>query len=66
MFAKYYTHKRCGALRKKLFSTRGYAKIHLQRQFFDNKKSIPKIVVLKNNTVSICFGASSMYGSFCF
>jgi hypothetical protein len=27
-------------LRKKSFSTRGYAEIHIQRPFFDNKKDI--------------------------
>jgi hypothetical protein len=27
-------------LRKKSFSARGYAEIHIQRPFFDNKKDI--------------------------
>jgi hypothetical protein len=27
-------------LRKKSFSARGYAEIHIQRPFFDNKNSI--------------------------
>jgi hypothetical protein len=37
---KSHTHKRCGTLRKKSFSARGYAEIHIQRPFFDNKKDI--------------------------
>jgi hypothetical protein len=53
-------------LRKRLFSTRGYAEIHIQRLFFDNKKGIQKIVVLKIQTVRACFGASSTYKIFFF
>jgi hypothetical protein len=37
---KSHTHKRCGTLRKKSFSARGYAEIYIQRPFFDNKKDI--------------------------
>jgi hypothetical protein len=37
---KSHTHKRCGILRKKSFSARGFAGIHIQRPFFDNKKDI--------------------------
>jgi hypothetical protein len=37
---KSHTHERCGTLRKKSFSARGYAEIHIQRPFFDNKKDI--------------------------
>jgi hypothetical protein len=48
-------------LRKKKISTRGYAEIHIQRPFFDNKKGIQKIVVLKIQMVRMCFGASSTY-----
>jgi hypothetical protein len=40
MCAKSHTYKKSGTLRKKLFSTRGYAEIHIQRPFFDNKNSI--------------------------
>jgi hypothetical protein len=61
MFTKSQTHTRCGTLRKKLFSSRGYAEIHLQRPFFDNKKGKEKIVVLKIQTVRTCFNASSTY-----
>ena len=39
----------------------GYAKIHQQRPFFDNKNDISKIVVFKIQTVNICIGASSTY-----
>jgi hypothetical protein len=56
-----HTHKRCGTLKKKLFSTRGYAEIHIQRPFFDNKKGIQKIFVLKIQMVITCFGTSSTY-----
>jgi hypothetical protein len=55
---------RCGTLRKKLFSTRGHDKIHIQRPFFDNKKGIQKIVVLKIQMVKTCFGTSSTYRNF--
>jgi hypothetical protein len=40
MSPKSHTHKRCEVLRKKSFSARGYAEIHIQRPFFDNKNSI--------------------------
>jgi hypothetical protein len=36
-----------------------YAEIHQQRLFFDNRKDISQIIVLKIKTVSICIGASS-------
>jgi hypothetical protein len=39
MSSKSHTHKRCGTLRKKSFSTRGYAEIHIQRPFFEKKKT---------------------------
>jgi hypothetical protein len=64
MSTKSHTHRRCGTLRKKLFSTRGYAEIHIQRPFFDNNKGIQKIVVLKIQMVRTCFGASSTYRIF--
>jgi hypothetical protein len=38
-----------------------YAEIHQQRPFLDNRKDIPKIVVLKIQMVSICIGASSTH-----
>jgi hypothetical protein len=40
MSSKSHTHKRCGTLRKKSFSARGYAEIHIKRSLFDNKNSI--------------------------
>jgi hypothetical protein len=40
MSSKSHTHKRFGIWRKKSVSTRGYAEIHIQRLFFDNKKDI--------------------------
>jgi hypothetical protein len=59
MSTKSHTYKSYGTLRKKLFSTRKYAEIHIQRASSDNKKSIQKTVVLKIQIVSTCFGASS-------
>jgi hypothetical protein len=53
-------------IEKKLFSTREYVEIHIQRPFIDNKKGISKIVVLKIQTLWTCFDASSMYGCFLF
>jgi hypothetical protein len=50
-------------LKKKSFCTKGYAKIHIQRPFFDIEKSIWKILVLKIQTVCIGFGALSTHGS---
>ena len=64
MSTKSHIHRRCGTLRKKLFSTRGHAEIHIQRPFFDNNKGIQKIVVLKIQMVRICLGASFMYRIF--
>jgi hypothetical protein len=44
MSSKSYTHKRCGTLRKKSFSARGYAEVHIQRPFFDNKIAYEKFL----------------------
>jgi hypothetical protein len=41
-------HNRCGTLRKKSFSARGYVEIHIQRPFFDNKKRHIKIYYFEN------------------
>jgi hypothetical protein len=51
---------------KKLFSTKGYAEIHIQRPFFDNKNSIWKILGLKIKTVETCSSASSTHRNFYF
>jgi hypothetical protein len=48
MSTKSHTHERCGTLRKKLFSTRGYVEIHIQRLFFNNKKGIQKLLYWKS------------------
>jgi hypothetical protein len=50
-----------GTLRKKSFSTTRYVEIHIQRQFFDNKKGIWKTDVLKIQTVSTYLSASFTY-----
>jgi hypothetical protein len=53
-------------VRKKSFSSRGYAEIHIQRPFFDNKKDIYKILGLKIQTVKTCSTASSTPTNFYF
>jgi hypothetical protein len=67
MSSKSHTHKRCGTLRKKSLSARGYAEIHIQRPLFDNKNSIlKKILGLKIRTVETCSSASSIHRNFYF
>jgi hypothetical protein len=63
---KSHTNKRCGTLRKKSFFVRGYAEIHIQRPFFDNKKDIKKIIVLKIRMIYIYSTASSTCRNFYF
>jgi hypothetical protein len=58
VFTKSHIHKRCGTLRKKIFSTMKYVEIHKQRPFFVNRKDTSKIVVLEIQMVSTCIGAS--------
>jgi hypothetical protein len=53
-------------LRKKSFSARGYAEIHIERPFFDNKKDIYKILGLKIRMVKTCSSASSTRTMFFF
>jgi hypothetical protein len=55
MSSKSHTHKRCGTLRKKSFSTRGYAEIHIQRPFFHNKNS------MKNSWIENPNGENMLY-----
>jgi hypothetical protein len=66
MSTKSHTHTRCGTLRKSSISTRGYAEIHIQRPFFDNKNSIWKILGLKIQTVETCSSASFIHRNFYF
>jgi hypothetical protein len=66
MSSKSHTHKRCGALRKKSFSSKGYAEIHIQRPFFDNENSIQKILGLKIRIVETCSIAPSIHRNFYF
>jgi hypothetical protein len=61
MFTKFHAHNRYGTLKKTSISTRGYAEIHIQRLFFDNKKSIWKILVLKIQTMDTCSSEFSTY-----
>jgi hypothetical protein len=44
MSSKSHTHKRCGTLRKKSFSARGYAEIHIQRSFLTIKIAYEKFL----------------------
>jgi hypothetical protein len=64
MSTKSHAHMRSGTLRKSSISTRGYAEIHIQRLFFDNKKSIWKILRLKIQTVETCSSACSIHRNF--
>jgi hypothetical protein len=66
MSPKSHTHKRCGTLRKKSFSARGYAEIHRQRPFFENKKDISKFILSKIQMVNIYFSTSSMHRNYYF
>jgi hypothetical protein len=66
MSPKSHTHERCGTLRKKSFSARGYAEIHIQRPFFDNKKDILKILGLEIQMLKACSSVSSKYTNFYF
>jgi hypothetical protein len=52
----------CGTLREKKNPIMRYAKIHQTRAaYFDNRKDISKIVVLKIQIASTCSGASSTH-----
>jgi hypothetical protein len=59
MSTKSYIHKTYGTLKKTSFCTKGYAEIHIQRPFFDNKNSIWKILGLKIQTEETYSSASS-------
>jgi hypothetical protein len=48
MSSKSHIHKRCGTLVKKSFSARGYAEVHIQRPFFDNKIAYEKFLDWKS------------------
>ena len=66
MSTKCHAHERCETLRKSSISARGYAEIHIQRPFFDNKNSIWNILGLKIQTVETCSSASSIHRNFYF
>jgi hypothetical protein len=61
MSKKFRLYEGCGTLRKKCFSTRGYAEIHLQRPIFDKEEGIEENVVFKIQTVDICIGDSQTH-----
>jgi hypothetical protein len=64
MPTKSHIHKMYGSLKETSFCTKGYAEFRIQRPFFDIKKDIRKILVLKIQTVCTCFGAPSTHRSF--
>jgi hypothetical protein len=66
MSTKSHTHKTYETLRKTSFCTKGYAEIHIQRPFLDNKIGIGEILGIKIQMVCICFGAPSTHGSLFF
>jgi hypothetical protein len=66
MHSESHSHKRCGTLRKTSSSARGYAEIHIHRPFFDNKKDILEIIVLKIQMGNIYSSASSKHRNFYF
>jgi hypothetical protein len=66
MCAKSHIHQSCGRLPKEIFSTKGYAEIHIQRPFFDNKNSKWTILGLKIRTVETCSSACSTRRKFYF
>jgi hypothetical protein len=45
---KSHIHKECGTLRKKSFSAREYAEIHIQRLFFVDQKETYKNYCIEN------------------
>jgi hypothetical protein len=59
MSTKSHAHTRCGTFNKTSISTSGYAEIHRQSPFFDNKNSIWKVLGLKIQKVETCSNASS-------
>jgi hypothetical protein len=63
MSTKSHVHKTYETLRKTSFCTKGYAKIHIQRPFLDNKICIGEILGIKIQMVCACFGALSIHGS---
>jgi hypothetical protein len=58
MSIKSHIHEAYGTLRKMSFCIKGYAEIHIERSFLDNKKGIWEIIVMKIQTVSTCLGVS--------
>jgi hypothetical protein len=48
-------------LREVSFCTKGYAEIHIQRPFLDNKIGIEEILGMKIQMVCTCFGILSFY-----
>jgi hypothetical protein len=46
------------------FCTKGYAEIHIQRPFLDNKIGIGEIFGMKIQAIGTCFDAFSTHGIF--
>jgi hypothetical protein len=51
-------------LRKSAFCTKGYAEIHIQRPFLDNKIGIGEILGMKIPMMCTCCGAPFTHGRF--
>jgi hypothetical protein len=66
MSTKSHIHETYGTLKKMSFCTKGYAEIHIQRPFFDNKNSIWKILELKIQMMETFSSASSICRNFIF
>jgi hypothetical protein len=66
MSTKSHIHETYGTLKKTSFCTKGYAEIHIEMPFFDNKNSIWKILQLKIQMAETCFSASSKRTIFIF
>ena len=62
MSIKSHIYKAYETLRKMSYCTKGYAEIHIQRQFLDNKIGIGGILGMKIRMVGTCFDASSTHG----
>jgi hypothetical protein len=61
MCAKSHIHQSCGRLLKKLFSTKGYAEIQIQRPFFVNKNDMEGNIIWEIQTVETWSLGSQIY-----
>jgi hypothetical protein len=64
MCVRSHVHQSCKGLAKKIFSTKGYAEIQIQRLFFANEKGIKANIVLKIQTMRTWSLGSPTHGNF--